>query len=77
MLQFVEYGNSTMDIRITNPDNIELKGIALQYFNAVNNGKHEINIFTNYQNDLKDLMFTPDNSTIKLQRVDEHTYKVI
>jgi hypothetical protein len=66
-----------MDIRIINPDNIELKGIALKFFNAVNAGEHEINIFTNYQNDLKDLMFTPDNSTIKLKRVDEHTYKVI
>lgn len=69
--------NSTMDIRIINPDNIELKGIALQYFNAVNNGLDKIPMYNNFKNDYKDLTFIIDNTNIKFQRIDENTYKVI
>ena len=64
-------------MKIINPDNIELKGIALRFFNGVNNGDDEIVMYINMSNDYKDYTFTTDNSTIKLQRVDEHTYKVI
>ena len=66
-----------MDIRIINPNNIELKGNALQFFNDVNNGTHEINMYWNMSNDIKDLMFNRDSTFIKLKRVDENTYKVI
>ena len=64
-------------MKIINPNNIELKGIALSFFNGVNNGNDEIVMYINMSNDYKDYTFTPDNSTIKLKRVDEHTYKVI
>ena len=73
----MDYGNSTMDIRITNPNNIELKGNALQFFNDVNNGTHEINMYWNTSNQIKDLLFTRDSSFLKLKKTDENTYKVI
>ena len=66
-----------MDIRITNPDNIKLNGNALQFFNDVNNGSHEINMYWNMSNQTKDLLFTKDSTFIKLKKTDEHTYKVI
>ena len=72
-----ENGCQVPTINIINPDNIELKGAALQYFNGVNSGIYKINIYSNMSNEIKETMFTLDDSFIKLKIVDEHTYKVI
>jgi len=66
----VDNRNSTMDVRIINPDNIELKGIAKDYIpNEYVNMNYTIGIAREFEFN--------DKSVLRLIKVDEHTYKVI